>query len=96
MLPSNNVSISCCVGVGFDCNRLYMFITKPELQNPHCDPLYSASVVEIGLYCPADGLQQKPNNCVESLPFYNDRSYVDNASIVVTDEPSTLHNGRRH
>ena len=53
-----------------------MFITNPELQNPHCVPLYCASVVEIGLYSPV---------CL-----------LDSASIVVTEEPSTLQSGRRH
>jgi hypothetical protein len=33
-----------------------MFITKPELQKPHCEPLYWASVVEMGLNWPAEGL----------------------------------------
>ena len=68
-----------------------MFITKPELQKPHCEPLYWASVVEMGLNWPAEGLRWGQ--------YYRDippRAYLDSASMVVTDEPSTLHSGRRH
>jgi hypothetical protein len=54
--------------------------------------LYSASVVEIGLNWPAAGLGAI-SMCQRNQ---HTRSYFERASMVVTDDPSTLQSGRRH